>query len=225
MSEKMTNRLVIFKNGEAEDEVALEAKSMLIGRDARSDIQLNDLSVSRRHARLTCIYNEYCLEDLDSTNGTILNEQPVTKRILKHGDLLRIGSFTLRYHGRDEKASEDELDKTVVIRSSEPAAAKPASRKDPSRVLPPKSAALRFFRGPQKGQQDRIDRTLYTIGQPGGEVAAIARRPQGFFLLHIGGDRYPRINNKEIQTTKGVQLNEGDMVEVGEHLVEISFKT
>ena len=56
-------------------------------------------------------------------------------------------------------------------------------------------------------------------------MAAIARRPQGFFLLHIGGDRYPRINNKEIQTTKGVQLNEGDMVEVGEHLVEISFKT
>ncbi len=225
MSEKMTNRLVIFKNGEAEDEVLLEAKNMVIGRDARSDIQLNDLSVSRRHARLTYIYNEYCLEDLDSTNGTILNEQPVTKRILKHGDLLRIGSFTLRYHGPDEKASEDELDKTVVIRSSEPAAAKPAARKDSSRVMLPKSAALRFFRGPQKGLQDRIDRSLYTIGQPGGEVAAIARRPQGFFLLHIGGDRYPMINNKEIQTTKGVQLNEGDMVEVGEHLVEISFKT
>lgn len=223
MSEKMTNRLVIFKNGEAESEVALEARSMIIGRDVRSDIQLNDLSVSRRHARLTYIFNEYCLEDLDSTNGTILNEQPVTKRMLNHGDLLRIGSFTLRYHGDDEKLTRDELDKTVVIRPSPSAPAKPASQK--VRVQLPKSATLRFFRGPQKGLQDRIDRTLYTIGQPGGEVAAIARRPQGFFLLHIGGDRYPRINNEEIHTTKGVQLSEGDIVEVGEHLVEISFKT
>ena len=224
MSEKMTNRLVILKNGEAENEVALKAKSMVIGRDSRSDIQLNDLSVSRRHARVTNVYNDCCLEDLGSTNGTILNEQTVTKRMLKHGDLLRIGSFTLRYLSRDEKASKDGLDKTVIIRSSESAPARPVSPKDRNRVQLPKTATLRFFRGPQKGLQDRIDRALYTIGQPGGEVAAITRRAQGFYLLHIGGDRYPRINNEEIQTTRGVQLNEGDVVEVGQHLVEISLK-
>ncbi len=225
MSEKMTNRLVIFKNGEAENEVSLEAKSMVIGRDARSDIQLNDISVSRRHARVTNVHNDYCLEDLGSTNGTFLNEQTVTKRMLKHGDLLRIGSFTLRYLSRDGEASEDELDKTVMIRSSETAPERPVSQKDPNRVKLPKTATLRFFRGPQKGLQDRIDRALYTIGQPGGEVAAITRRAQGYYLLHIGGERYPRINNEEIRSTKGVQLNEGDVVEVGKHLVEISFDT
>jgi len=224
VSRNMTNRLVILKNGEAESEVALEAKSMVIGRDANSDIQLNDLSVSRQHARVTNVYNECCLEDLGSTNGTILNDQTVTKRMLKHGDLLRIGSFTLRYISHDEKVSEDELDKTVIIRSAESAPARPVPQKNRNRVQLPKTATLRFFRGPQKGLQDRIDRALYTIGQPGGEVAAITRRVHGFYLLHIGGDRYPKINNEEIRSTKGVQLNEGDVVEVGQHLVEISFE-
>ena len=141
MPDKLTNKLVILKNGAAVSEVALEARSMIIGRDSRSDILLNDLSVSRRHARLTYIYNEYCLEDLNSTNGTILNDQPVTKRILNHGDILRIGSFTLRYHGDDEKLTRVELDKTVVIRPSPSAPAKPASQK--VRVQLPKSATLR----------------------------------------------------------------------------------
>ena len=224
MSKKLTNRLVILKNGKADSEVALKTKPMVIGRDARSDIQLNDLSVSRRHARVTHVYNDYCLEDLGSTNGTILNDQTVTKRMMKHGDTLRIGSFTLRYFAGEGKAPDKELDKTVIIPTAKAAPARTASQKDPDSVQLPKSATLRFFRGPQKGLQDRIDRALYTIGQPGGEVAAITRRAQGFYLLHIGGDRYPRINSEEIQSTRGVRLKEGDVVEVGEHLVEISFK-
>ena len=224
VSEKITNRLVIFSDGKVEDEVVLKTKSMVIGRDARSDIQLNDISVSRRHARLTNVYNDYCLEDLGSTNGTVLNEQTVTKRMLKHGDLLRIGNFTLRYLSRDEKALEDDLDKTIVVRPPKSAPARPVSPKAPVPAQLPKTATLRYFRGPQKGKQDLIDRPLYTIGQPGGEVAAITRRAQGFYLLHIGGERYPRINSEEIESTKGVKLNEGDVVEVGQHLLEISFK-
>ncbi len=54
-------------------------------------------------------------------------------------------------------------------------------------------------------------------------MAVIARRPQGFFLLHIGGERYPRINNHEVNSVAGVKLNEADVVEVGENLAEITF--
>lgn len=68
-----------------------------------------------------------------------------------------------------------------------------------------------------------LGRGIYTIGKPGEEVAAIARRPQGFFLLPIGGQRNPRINNQEVVSIAGVKLNEADVVEVGENLAEISF--
>jgi len=74
-----------------------------------------------------------------------------------------------------------------------------------------------------KGNLEKIDRSLFTIGKPGENVAVIARRPQGFYLLHIGGSSFPRINNKEIDSKGGVQLQEGDMVEVGEYMAEISF--
>ena len=66
-----------------------------------------------------------------------------------------------------------------------------------------------------------INRSLYTIGEPGDDVAVIARRSHGFYLLNIGGGSYPKINDQEISTSAGVQLNDGDVLEVGEHLAEL----
>jgi len=54
-------------------------------------------------------------------------------------------------------------------------------------------------------------------------VAVIARRPQGFFLLKIGHNSFPLINNKKVDVGGGIKLNEGDVVEVGENMLEISF--
>ena len=216
-------KLVILKDGDLVAESPLGAKKLTIGRDAESDIRLNDLSVSRCHARLVRVFNDYYLEDLQSTNGTFLNERQVSKHMLKTGDLLRIGSFTLRLMGEDEpadKAVAAEMDRTMVMAPDGEGVLADASQ----HAVAPKTAMLRFFRGPRKGRSERIERSLFTVGRPGGELAVIARRPQGFFLLHIGGDRYPRINDQEINSTKAVQLNEGDVVEVGDNLAEISFR-
>lgn len=220
-------KLVILKDGDLVAETPLGAKKLTIGRDAESDIRLNDLSVSRCHARLVRVFNDYYLEDLKSTNGTFLNERQVSKHMLKSGDLLRIGSFTLRLMNQDESADdavEAEMDRTMVMAPDNAAPGATAGAVQRHQALAPKIALVRFFRGPRKGKSERIDRSLYTVGRPGGELAVIARRPQGFFLLHIGGDRYPRINDQEINTTKAVQLNEGDVVEVGDNLAEISFR-
>lgn len=215
------DKVVVYRDGEELGEVELTAKRMTLGRDPASDIPLNDLSVSRSHARLTKVFNDYFIEDLNSTNGTFLNDRAVTKHMVRDRDCLRIGSFELRFVLQQQ--GDDELDRTVVLQRPAAVARTAPARPAPAAPLAPKTAHLRFFRGPMKGMMERVERSLYTIGRPGSEVAAIARRPQGFFLLHIGGDRYPRINNKEITTTRGVQLNEGDVIEVGENLAEISF--
>lgn len=217
-------KLVILKGGAVAAEYPLSAKTLTIGRDTDSDIRLDDLSVSRCHARLVRVFKNYYVEDLESTNGTLLNDRQVTKHMLKRGDVLGIGGFTLRFLDQDdaaEQAVEPATDRTVVLHPAASAAETTGHRAQPS--IAPKTALLRFFRGPYKGQLERIERSLYTIGRPGGDLAVIARRPQGFFLLHIGGDRYPKVNDQEINSTKAVQLSEGDMVEVGENLAEISF--
>ncbi len=218
-------KLVIRKDELVIDERELDGQVLEIGRDPHSDLRLNDPAVSRHHARVQKILNDYYLEDLQSTNGTLLNSRPVIKHVLKDGDRIHIGGFDIVFADpKVDAVAEEDLDKTVIIQVPKGGKGVNEAREQPSmRRITPKTAMLRFFRGPNKGQSERIDRSLYTIGRPGSEVAVIARRPQGFYLLHIGGDRYPRINNKEINTTAGVQLSEGDVLEVGENLVEISF--
>ncbi|MCG8427878.1 MAG: FHA domain-containing protein [Chromatiales bacterium] len=213
-------KLVIFKGDEVIREFPLTLQKVTIGRDPELDISLNDPSVSRHHGQLLKIFNNYFVEDLKSTNGTMLNSHTITKHILKHGDTIQMGSFSLRYQNSDMEGveEEDDLDKTVVL---QPEVVQSTNRSP--RVVTPKTAMVRFFKGPNEGKAEKIERSLYTIGRPGGQVAAIARRPQGFYLLHIGGDAYPKINNKSVDSKAGVQLSEGDVVEVGDNLMEISF--
>ncbi|MEJ1379121.1 MAG: FHA domain-containing protein [Candidatus Sedimenticola sp. (ex Thyasira tokunagai)] len=219
-------KLVVLKDGVLSREVPMEKTSISIGRDPEACISLDDPSVSRLHAQITKIYTDYYVEDLESTNGTQLNGRAVKKHILREGDRLSIGSYKLRYDNDEADSEEDDIDKTVLIRPEAPARS-PAVPERTQRKRPmvmPKTALLRFFRGPLKGQQDQITRSLYTIGKPGAAVAVIARRPQGFYLLHIGGSSLPKVNDKEIEGSAGVQLHHGDVVEVGEYLAEIIFE-
>jgi len=66
-----------------------------IGRDAECEIQLPLTSVSRQHARISFVGEEYRIEDLDSTNGIWVNNIRVAQCVLHHNDCLRIGAATL----------------------------------------------------------------------------------------------------------------------------------
>lgn len=213
------NKIMILENGSVRKEIELDQQQLVIGRDISSGIHLSDPSVSRRHALLTCALEEYFIEDLGSTNGTLLNDAPVTKHILADGDLLRIGDYVLRYEQtvKQENVVDDDPEKTQVIQPQK------VHKTPEDGVVVPKIATVRYFRGPKKGQSEKIQRSLYTLGKPGGDVAVIARRPQGFYLLKIGKNSFPLINNKKVDVGGGIKLNEGDVVEVGENMLEISF--
>ena len=74
----------------------LPAKDMLIGREAQSDIVLDDGKVSRAHARLTFNAGTWSVIDLGSSNGTYLNGQKVSgQQQLTNGDRIKIGDTTL----------------------------------------------------------------------------------------------------------------------------------
>jgi two-component system, cell cycle response regulator len=81
---------------------------IILGRDETCDMPLADTSVSRRHAAVTSTTDQQLtLQDLGSTNGTMLNERPVTDAItIQVGDQIEVGSITLRVDrmGLDELA-------------------------------------------------------------------------------------------------------------------------
>jgi predicted component of type VI protein secretion system len=73
----------------------------VIGRVAGCDLVIDDGKASRRHARLLVEAGVVEIEDLDSSNGTMLNGKPVTRRVLRGGDQVQIGKTVITY---DEQA-------------------------------------------------------------------------------------------------------------------------
>ncbi len=77
-----------------------------IGRDGRNDLVINDIKVSKFHCKIKVKQNDtgpYIeLEDLNSTNGTYINDQLVEQSFLNSGDKIELGDLTLRFTVNDE---------------------------------------------------------------------------------------------------------------------------
>jgi pSer/pThr/pTyr-binding forkhead associated (FHA) protein len=72
---------------------------LTVGRDPDCDIFLNDVTVSRRHARLLVGERGVSVEDTDSLNGTYVNGVLVDRAALRMGDALQIGRFQMFFIG------------------------------------------------------------------------------------------------------------------------------
>jgi pSer/pThr/pTyr-binding forkhead associated (FHA) protein len=82
--------------GPAKDRIIyLSEDPALIGRDPQCDIQLPDHSISRRHARVVFQYEDFVLEDLDSTNGTFVNGIRIVKCVLRQKDTIHLGNVKM----------------------------------------------------------------------------------------------------------------------------------
>ncbi len=79
------------------DRYALKSARCHIGRSHGNDIQLLERSVSGRHAEIYQHHGDWSIKDMDSKNGTYLNDRRVTDSPLKDGDLLRMGRVELRF--------------------------------------------------------------------------------------------------------------------------------
>ncbi|MCH2110700.1 MAG: GGDEF domain-containing protein, partial [Polyangiaceae bacterium] len=94
--------LILLSGKSAGKRVVLEAKSFLLGRSVNADLTLKEDAVSRRHARVVFLHGEYMIEDLGSTNGTLVNEQRAKGLVtLADGDLIQIGHAHLKFLSQD----------------------------------------------------------------------------------------------------------------------------
>jgi hypothetical protein len=89
--------LALVEDGSVVKEFSLEGERMVIGRLEGSDVQIADPGASRRHAEVRRDGDEYVLVDLGSTNGTLVNEAPVSEHTLEVGDRITIGRTVLEF--------------------------------------------------------------------------------------------------------------------------------
>lgn len=83
-------------------ELKLGPGAISLGRAGDNDIALEDKSVSAYHARIFTYFNTSYIEDLDSTNGTYLNDKKIHKHIIHPGDVVRLGHLDIKITDKDE---------------------------------------------------------------------------------------------------------------------------
>ena len=101
---------------------ALNEESLVIGRETAANLCIADASVSRRHSKIEKKESGFVLTDLESLNGTFVNDVPVKSRLLEHGDRVRIGDsqFLFLMHEGDatSKSSDVRLEEAHVVSGS-----------------------------------------------------------------------------------------------------------
>ena len=95
-------------------EVPLRRERTTIGRRADNDVCLPNIAVSGEHAVVVTILSDSFLEDLGSTNGTLVNGKPIAKHFLRDGDLIDVGRHKLLYYVDDDAIPPSGILKTAL---------------------------------------------------------------------------------------------------------------
>ncbi|UXY16180.1 FHA domain-containing protein [Chitiniphilus purpureus] len=218
-------KILLCLDGNVIKEFRLTRERTTIGRRPTNDIQIENLAVSGQHAALDRIGADVFVEDLESTNGTLVNGKPVQRQLLRNGDEVTVGKYLLKYW--QAAAPSDDFDKTMMIRSAAKPPAPPApkaatataaataARPAPAVVRPPAGATgvLKVISGTNAGRELPLDKASTRVGKVGVQVALINRLPQGYMLAHAEGHRTPLVNGAEIGATVR-PLRDEDLIEV-----------
>jgi len=226
-------RLVLSLDGQVLAEYNMSKERYTVGRLPDNDIRIDNAAVSGHHALIINILNDSFLEDLNSTNGTYVNGKIVKKHAMQHGDVITVGHHALRFVDSEADEPSDEFEKTMVISprqaaklkvpglaTAQAAAAAPAAPAAgapapfTNGVLP--KARLQVLSGQFAGRELELVKTLTTLGRPGVQVAAITRRADGFYIVHVESARegdYPLVNGAAIGP-QARRLHDNDVLQL-----------
>ncbi len=131
-------KLILSMDGLVLKEYPLTKERTSIGRKPHNDIQIDNLAVSGEHAVIVTILNDSFLEDLGSTNGTLVNGQPIKKHFLQNNDVIELGKYKLKYLAEVGAAAAKTADfeRTMVLRPKSGGAGAPAEPAVPAMSTP-----------------------------------------------------------------------------------------
>lgn len=218
-------KLVVSRAGAALGSWFIERDRVTIGRAEGVGIRLEDQAVSKQHAAIEMVGNDHILQDLGSANGTFVNGTRVTRHLMRHGDLVEILDFQLRYVDHKSVVGHDG-ERTMIFNASD---AGHASAVAPGGRAPAAEARVVELKLPEgvlrpAGQaggtrEIALDRALTALGRRGDEYAAIFRRPQGYFIARVQG-KPARVNGKPV-ADDWQPLAAGDVIQVGVEKLEL----
>jgi pSer/pThr/pTyr-binding forkhead associated (FHA) protein len=238
-------RLVLTFGGRVIKEFIVGTRGVVVGRSPDNDVIIDNLAVSNHHARITWEGQQLVVDDLQSLNGTFVNEMRVEHVTLHEGDSINIGKHSLlvnltfaspEFDDSAPKAPAPKMDETFVLDTRQ------------ARELFQQVAAM-GERAPVPGNRMRIPILVVTQGKVDqieyrltnkltvigkskmatvrlrgwfapAVAAQIAHRDDGYYIG--SGARIPLVNGSPISGQK--KLAEGDSVEIGKVHFQFTFR-
>lgn len=224
-------RLILMFNNQVVKEYPLMKESITIGRNEDNTITVDNLAVSGYHARIDGAGKDYILTDLQSTNGTFVNDKKVISHKLVHGDNVIVGKHLILFIGEGKEApalkSADgklDMDKTMMLDTAKQKEllAKQAGVAKASATESQKLGVISFIEGADLGEIE-LTKKLTKIGKADtseirltgmfmpATAATISRRPSGYVITTMGAKI--KVNGEVIKDN--IQLKEFDTIEIG----------
>ena len=224
-------RIILMFNDQVVKEYPLLEDSVTIGRNVNNTIKIDNLAVSGFHARIDAAGDYFILTDLQSTNGTFVNDKRIISHKLVHGDSVTIGKHAILFV-ETEKENEArqgspkmDMDKTMIL---DTAKHKELLAKQKEVIQAEKKAekvgVVNFIEGADLGEivlkkkltkigkADTSEIRLSGIFMPA-TAATISRRPSGYVISCVGGKL--KVNGTPV--TDNIVLNDFDTIEIGKY--------
>ncbi|MBI3565088.1 MAG: FHA domain-containing protein [Elusimicrobia bacterium] len=237
-------KLLLKFNAAVIKEIPFDKDAFTVGRKPDNDIVIDNPAISGHHCRISVQGGTYFVEDLESTNGTFVNEKRIKKSGLHHNDVVGLAKHALVFVEDAPEpavapapAAAPPADATMMISPQKQAelvaaatsAAKPAGAERPGwlRILKGAVGPAEYeLKGMSTyiGKSDRVQVAIKGAGLFGSapEVAAsIHRKPEGFVLVAVT-DGYPVVNGAKVSGS--VLLKEGDLIECGATTMQFELR-
>lgn len=234
-------RLILMFNKQVIKEYPFLKGSVTIGRKDDNVIVVDNLAVSGYHARIDKTGDDYLLTDLQSTNGTFVNDKRVVSHKLSHGDNVVIGKHVILFVSADKaKATAEEteqkldMDKTMMLDTAKQRELLAKQQgMPPASQVPEKIGVISFIDGSNLGDFD-LSKKLTKIGKAdtseiklsgmlmGATAATISRRPSGYNISFTGGMTKLKVNGEVVKDS--VPLKDFDTVELGSYKFQFYLK-
>ena len=227
-------KLILTFNKQVIKEYPFTKDSVTMGRQEDNTIVVDNLAVSGYHAKVDKVGGEYILTDLQSTNGTFVNDEKVVSHKLSHGDNIVIGKHVILFVATEKQTPEGErkdkklpLDKTMLLDTAKQRELLAKQKVAPSTAkLPEKVGVISFVDDSGLGEIE-LSKKLTKIGKAetseiklsglfmGATAATISRRPSGYAISFAGGMTKLKVNGAVIK--ESVPLNDFDTIEIGSY--------
>lgn len=237
------SKLILKSNGTILKEIQLDKYPVTIGRDPNSDIVIDDILVSRHHARIILNDSWYYIEDLNSGNGLFVNNKKITQEVLRDLDEISVGKYALTFMHENRSSIEEyensEVfigEKTFVLPINRPEVMALQARK--KLCVEEKDSGLTgcivMLSGREHKEPIELIKTTTVGGKShtadiklkglfvGKNAFIISQRVEGFFITHSEGKRMTKVNGEAV--IGQLALRDGDLITIGATKMKFSSK-